>query len=238
MIFSKKFIPSLFTILNALCGFISIIESSKGEFNSAALFIIYAGMFDFFDGIIARFLKSSSKFGVELDSLADVISFGLAPSFLIYSLHFQFYNQIGILFSSTFLIFSALRLARFNVDLVGTEKDKFFGLPTPVVAFTICTYLLFYHNNIFSNELSKYFILIIAIIIPALMITKIEYLVFPKINKKFITEHPLKFSFLIFIIAIIITTKGYAVFPLCILYILSGFYNEVKRIIIKSLHKR
>lgn len=238
MIFSKKFIPSLFTILNALCGFISIIESSKGEFNSAALFIIYAGMFDFFDGIIARFLKSSSKFGVELDSLADVISFGLAPSFLIYSVHFHSYNQIGILFSSTFLIFSALRLARFNVDLVGTEKDKFFGLPTPVVAFTICTYFLFYHNNIFSSELSKYFILIIALIIPTLMITKIEYLVFPKINKRFITEHPLKFSFLIFIIAIIIITKGFAIFPLCILYILSGFYNEMKRIIIKGFHKK
>ncbi|MCX7834339.1 MAG: CDP-diacylglycerol--serine O-phosphatidyltransferase [Ignavibacteria bacterium] len=238
MIFSKKFIPSLFTILNAICGFISVIESSKGEFVSSALFIIYAGMFDFFDGIIARFLKSSSKFGVELDSLADVISFGLAPSVLVYNVYFHTYNQIGILFSALFLIFSALRLARFNVELVGTDKEKFLGLPTPVVAFTTCSYLLLYHNKIFSIELSKFLIFILSLVIPVLMITKIEYLTFPKVNKKFIIEHPFKFSFLIFIIFITIITKGYAAFPLCVLYVLSGIFNEIKRIIIKTTHKK
>ncbi len=238
MIFSRKVIPSLFTILNALCGFLSVIESSKNQFTYAALFIIYAGMFDLFDGIIARFLKSTSKFGVELDSLADVISFGLAPSFLLYNSFFIEYNQIGILFSSLTLIFSALRLARFNVELVGTDKDKFYGLPTPVVAITICTYLLLYHNRIFSKELSIYSIFILSTFVPLLMITKIEYLVLPKINKKFIKQHPFKFIFLIFIILISIITKGVAVFPLCILYILSGIFTEIKRIIFKYSHKR
>lgn len=237
MILSKKFIPSLFTILNAFCGFLSIIECSKNEFNSSALFIIYAGMFDFFDGIIARFLKSSSKFGVELDSLADVISFGLAPSFLVYNIYFHPYNQLGILFSSPILIFSAIRLARFNVELVGTEKDKFFGLPAPVVAFTLSTYLLLYHNKILTPEFSKYTLFALSILVPILMITKIEYMVFPKINKKFIRVHPYKFSLLIAIIVISIISKGYAVFPLCILYIISGVFNETKRIVIKNLKK-
>ena len=78
------FIPSLFTVLNLFCGFMAIINADALNFEQAALFILYAGLFDMFDGVVARFTGTSSKFGVELDSLADLVSFGVAPSFILY----------------------------------------------------------------------------------------------------------------------------------------------------------
>jgi len=143
MFISRKFIPSLFTILNAFCGMMSVIYSAKGEFDEAALFIIYASLFDAVDGLAARLTNSASKFGVELDSLSDVISFGLAPSILIYYVYFNQLGDIGIVMSSLIMVFAAIRLARFNVQLTGFEKEKFNGLPAPMTAFTICTYILF-----------------------------------------------------------------------------------------------
>ncbi len=84
---TRAVVPSLFTILNIFCGFLSIVNAHEGHIQNAALFIILAGIFDSLDGLMARITRSSSQFGVELDSLADVISFGAAPSFMIYNAH-------------------------------------------------------------------------------------------------------------------------------------------------------
>ena len=165
MFISRKFIPSLFTILNAFCGFMSVIFSSKGNFDDASLFIIFASFFDAIDGLAARLTNSASAFGVELDSLSDVISFGLAPSFLIYSIYLNELGDIGIVLSSLVMVFAALRLARFNVQLVGFDKDKFNGLPAPMATFTICTYILFYHNKIFTDQVSEIVIIVLALAI-------------------------------------------------------------------------
>ncbi|HEY3251445.1 MAG TPA: CDP-diacylglycerol--serine O-phosphatidyltransferase, partial [Ignavibacteria bacterium] len=115
----------------------SIVNTSAGEIEKGCLFIIYAGLFDVFDGIVARFTGTSSKFGVELDSLADVISFGAAPSFLLYRAYFQINDGFGIALASLVMIFAALRLARFNAQLVGFDKNYFSGVPAPIAAITI-----------------------------------------------------------------------------------------------------
>lgn len=226
MIISKRFIPSLFTILNAFCGFYSVVSSSNGDYNTAALFIFYASLFDMFDGIVARILKSSSEFGVELDSLSDVISFGVAPSFLLYSVYFKNFEAIGVAIASMMMAFAAIRLARFNVELVGFEKNKFYGVPTPIAALTIVTYILFFHNLIIPQQESENTILALSITIPLLMVSKFQYPVFPKVSLKSLKTNKLFFSLLLFIILTIIFTKGVASFPVCIFYILSGIIKS------------
>lgn len=222
MIVTKKFVPSLFTILNAFCGFMSIVNSSNGYFEQACAFIVYAAIFDVLDGLVARILKTSSDFGVELDSLSDVISFGVAPSYLLYAVHFKDYNSYGIIVSSMIMAFSAIRLAKFNITLVGYEKDKFSGIPTPAMAITLISYIYFYHNKVFNPQLSNIFINIITFGLALLMVSNFKYPAFPKLSANSVRKNP--FTFIIIFIAIIvaIATKGYAIFIICILFILGG----------------
>lgn len=222
MIISKKFIPSLFTILNAFCGFMSVINSSNNEYEQAVLFIVYAAIFDVFDGLVARILNSASDFGVELDSLSDVISFGFAPSFLLYSIFFKEYNSLGLVISALVLAFSAIRLARFNISLTGFNKDVFFGIPTPMSALILCSYVIYFHNKIFSEEVSRIFIFVLTVSVSLLMVSKFRFPAMPSFKIKSIKSNPLHFILLVVGIIIIIFSKGIALFPLSILYVILG----------------
>ena len=234
MLISKKFVPSLFTILNSFCGFMSIIYSSQSEIELASYFIIYAAFFDLLDGAVARLLRSSSDFGVELDSLSDVVSFGAAPSFLLYSIYFKILNSTGIFLASLFLIFSSIRLARFNVELTGHDKDKFSGLPTPIATLTLISYTLFYHNKLFDAETSIIFITGIAIIIPLLMVSKFSYPASPKIDKTFFKKHYLLLIILLLSIISVIVSKGYALFIIFLIYICSGIFRSLFGLLYKK----
>ena len=131
---TRAVVPSLFTTLNIFCGFLSILSVAQGHFQTAAWFIILAAIFDSLDGVMARITRSSSQFGVELDSLADVVSFGAAPSFMVYQAHLYTLGNWGIIIAALPVVFGAIRLARFNVQLVGFNKDYFNGLPIPMHA--------------------------------------------------------------------------------------------------------
>ena len=233
MLISRNFIPSLFTILNGVCGFLAVINATNGNFDLACMFIFYAMLFDAFDGIIARALNSSSQFGVELDSLSDVISFGFAPSYLLYSLHFNNIETFGIIVSVLFLVFAAIRLARFNVQLVGFNKDMFNGLPAPFAAATLCSYILFYHNKIFSEELSNITLWVLAIALPLLMVSKFGYDTLPKFSKRGIKENPAKFIVFLIAVVLVLVTRGEAAFSFCLLFILTGIVrslmNKIKK---------
>ncbi|MEP7147196.1 MAG: CDP-diacylglycerol--serine O-phosphatidyltransferase [bacterium] len=234
MLVSRKFIPSLFTILNAFCGFMSLINSAKGDFTDAALFIIYASLFDAVDGFAARLTKSSSEFGVELDSLSDVISFGVAPSFLIYNIYLNELGDIGIVLSSLIMVFAALRLARFNVQLVGFDKDKFNGLPAPMTSMTICTYILFYHNKILSGAISQKLIIILSVVLPLLMVSRIKYESLPKPSLYAIKKNPIVFILLFIAVILTIATNGEGAFSFCLFYIFSGMIISLKNLIFRK----
>ena len=231
---SRKFIPSLFTLLNAVCGFISIIESSAGHFEQAMFFIAFAALFDAFDGMVARILKTSSEFGVELDSLSDVISFGAAPSFLLYAMHFNSYDGAGIFLSSLILTFAAIRLARFNIELVGFDKNVFYGVPVPLSAITIISYLYFYDSKVFYSETNHLILIILTILLSLLMVSKFRYPTLPKFTKRNFKKDRLKIIALTLFVIISILSKGYAIFILCILYVLSGIVlyliNKIKNL--------
>ena len=234
MLISKKFIPSLFTILNAFCGFLSVINSANHEYETAAMFIVFATLFDAVDGLAARLTKSSSEFGVELDSLSDVISFGLAPSFLIYGIYLNELGDIGVVISSLIMVFAAIRLARFNVQLVGFDKDKFNGLPAPMAAMTIVTYILFYHDKIFSLSSSKNFLFVLSIILPILMVSRIKYESLLKPSLFAIKKNPIIFVILLIAVIITLATGGEGSFSFCLFYIFSGIIISLKNFVFKK----
>lgn len=126
----KKHIPNSITCMNLFSGCVSIVLAFHGFFLWALLFILLAGVFDFCDGMAARLLHTSSVIGKELDSLADVVSFGLAPSMIIFKHIDNISDSEWVMFLAFFIaVFSALRLAKFNVDT--RQTSSFIGLPTP-----------------------------------------------------------------------------------------------------------
>lgn len=235
MRYRVRFIPSLFTILNLFSGFLSVIYAANGNLNQACMFIIYASLFDAFDGVVARFTGTSSKFGVELDSLADVVSFGMAPSFVMYYFYYSQLDGIGIALASLPMIFGALRLARFNAQLVGFDKNYFLGVPVPITAITISSFFLFHFNKNFSTELSTSFVYILTFLLPILMLSKFRYDITPKFTKKEFKLHPVKTIFIILIIIMVVATRGEGLFPFCLFYLSTGLYrglvNSVRRML-------
>src|SRR3954468_18242164 len=128
-------LPSLFTLGNMFCGYICIVHALRGDYESAAPFIGVAVVLDMLDGRIARMTGSASDFGVEFDSLADVISFGIAPAILSFSWGLQPLGRLGWLAGFLFLTAAAMRLARFNIQSgMGGDKRYFVGMPSPAAA--------------------------------------------------------------------------------------------------------
>lgn len=149
---SKIIIPNAITSLNLLCGAIAIVLAIQGEVRSAGILIFLASVFDFFDGFVARKIGAMSEFGKQLDSLADLISFGMAPAAIMYELlryslklYGNFFQQSTlniILLSASFLIvlLSGIRLAKFNIS--ENQKVSFLGLPTPALAILVASFPL------------------------------------------------------------------------------------------------
>lgn len=224
---TRSVIPNLFTALNMFSGFVSIVSACDGQFARAAVFIIIGSVFDALDGIMARLTKSSSEFGVELDSLSDLVSFGVAPAFLIYKAHMYQYNEIGIVLSSLLMVFGGLRLARFNVQLVGFDKSYFTGLPIPSSAITLASFVLvYYRDNAFIKPFDQ-FVIPLIILLPLLMVSKIRYETLPKFTLKGIQERPYSSAFVLLAAIIIIATAGQALFYIFVLMILIGIFKHI-----------
>lgn len=132
-------LPTSFTTGNLCCGFFSLIESSRGHYELAALLIVVAGVLDGLDGRIARLTGTTSEFGVEFDSMADISSFGIAPAFLAYQWALQPFHRVGWLIAFLFVACAATRLARFNIQHGSMDKRYFAGLPSPAAAGVIAS---------------------------------------------------------------------------------------------------
>ncbi|MFQ6609451.1 MAG: CDP-diacylglycerol--serine O-phosphatidyltransferase, partial [Fidelibacterota bacterium] len=139
----QRHIPSFFTLINLFLGFLAILNVQLGNFNLACYLILVAGVFDSLDGKIARKVGITSSFGTEIDSLADMVSFCLAPSVLVYTLYTNGMPGIsGELIAATPLILGAIRLAKFNLLKEESPRSFFTGLPTPVNALAIVSLVL------------------------------------------------------------------------------------------------
>lgn len=220
---TRAVVPSLFTILNIFCGFLSLLSTARGEFDMAAWLIVAAGLFDVLDGMMARITKSFSDFGVELDSLCDVVSFGVAPSFLLYTIYLHNLDGLGTLISAMPMAFGAMRLARFNSQLTGYDKDYFKGLPIPGAAIMISAFVLTYFNPE-SGLNSSVFNLVapMAALLSLLMVSNIKYDTLPKFTRRGLMQHPLRFTFVVVSVTAIALTRGGALMPVFLLYIATG----------------
>ena len=215
-------IPSLFTAGNLICGFFSIISTFNGEYLWATYFIILANVLDGLDGYAARLTRSTSQFGVEFDSLADVISFGVAPAVLVYFWALVPWQTWGWLAASTFVVCGALRLSRFNVQSVGPAKGYFVGLPIPAAAEMIASIVIMYYFLGGEGSPSKHLTLLLVIYgLAVLMVSSFPY--FSLKNSDLRKRHP--FWMLvsgIILITLVIAEPQIMFFMIFLLYTLSG----------------
>jgi len=231
---TRSVIPNLFTALNMFSGFLAILNASEGKFHYAAWLIIVAAIFDALDGAVARLTKSSSELGVELDSLSDIVSFGAAPAFLIYKTHLYSYEIFGVLIASSLVLAGGFRLARFNVQLVGFDKNYFSGLPIPISAITISSFILSYYKmpQGFSPPFSE-MVLPLVIILSLIMVSKIKYDTIPRPTKEEFKKNPFLFLIILFGAIAAILTSGKAIFFIFVLFILFGIFRYIFTLFIK-----
>lgn len=176
-------LPTLFTVGNLFCGYLSIWCSIRGTFEIAAYLIIAAAVLDMLDGRIARLTNSTSEFGEEYDSLADLVSFGVAPAVLAYSWGLSDFFRLGWLVSFLFVVCGSMRLARFNIQTHAIGKKYFIGLPIPAAAFTLSTLVLATPEPL-VDRVWMTGLLILTVILSYLMISTIRYRSFKDLDLK------------------------------------------------------
>ncbi|ARU49433.1 CDP-diacylglycerol--serine O-phosphatidyltransferase [Sulfurospirillum diekertiae] len=175
--------PNLFTAASAFLGVISIISSTNGQFEKAAVYILLSLIFDGLDGRVARMTNATSKFGAEFDSLADIVAFGVAPAMLFYFSVGHMYGKLGSLLCAMYVVFGAIRLARFNVMIGVSEPSVFIGVPIPTAAVVVSMWILFYREHAFFQGFE--WIMLIGIgVLSFLMVSNIRYPSFKKIDMK------------------------------------------------------
>jgi CDP-diacylglycerol--serine O-phosphatidyltransferase len=179
-------LPNLITLSSMFSGFYSIVASLNSDYERAAWAIMIASVFDVLDGWVARITHTATRFGIEIDSLSDVISFGVAPGVLVYTWTLSSFGKVGWIGSFFLVACAALRLARFNVQMGGAEKKHFTGLPTPAAALVIATTVLAYeeiieileHLNLvkLAEVVGKdYWVLALTFLLAGLMVSNITY---------------------------------------------------------------
>ncbi len=214
-------LPNLFTSASLFCGFFALLMTLQEDFYSAARFILISGLLDGMDGKIARYTNTTSRFGVEYDSLADVISFCVAPGILVFAWALEPFGRLGWLASFLFVVCGALRLARFNIQIHTVESRFFSGLPTPAAACVIATAILLYYE-VGDTGVSKHIpILIATYILAFLMVSTVKYYGFKDIE--LFRRQPLRWLVIaILLVIVILYAPEYTLFGLVFLYVISG----------------
>lgn len=231
----QRHIPSFFTLINLFLGFLAILNVQLGNFNLACYLILVAGVFDSLDGKIARKVGITSSFGTEIDSLADMVSFCLAPSVLVYTLYTNGMPGIsGELIAATPLILGAIRLAKFNLLKEESPRSFFIGLPTPVNALAIVSLVLWTESmKQTTPEYSQPRLLIpIIIYISFLMVSKTKYPKFPLLNIDSGTDNNLRLIGLLlflvcFIASLFVNLQFWVLMGFVSYYILYGLIKRV-----------
>jgi CDP-diacylglycerol---serine O-phosphatidyltransferase len=242
-------IPSMFTCGNMSFGVLSVIASIGGHFIPAAWFLIGALFCDILDGRIARMTKTTSMFGMELDSLSDLVSFGIAPAMMMYMLVLHTMGKIGIAIAVLYVLCCALRLARFNVLAHTGEVHKHFvGLPTPASAGVIISFVLSYSllvpegfslNSKTIPKLMEFMptffkaMPIVIVVLSFLMVSNIPYLSFKKIKLSKIHTIEL-FAVLIVLVILIVIFPQNTIFIIFTIYAVSGLLIYVPSLIFKK----
>lgn len=212
---------------NVVCGFLAILSSIEGNITTACWFVVLAGFLDALDGKVARLSGGTSQFGIELDSLADFLSFGVAPAVVVYSIKLNSLGKWGWIISIVYIMAAAYRLARFNLLAESDEKRDFLGLPVPAAALTLVGYIIFSYHLWDGLEYGEWLVSMI-ILFAFLMVTQVQYDALPdhfdsRVNR-------LKLVVLVIAGFVTILQPRLLLFPFLALYILFGMIREVYRL--------
>ncbi len=223
--------PNLLTAGNLFAGFFAIVSAMNLRFERAAVAIIIAAFMDGLDGKIARMTGTSSRFGVEFDSLADLVSFGVAPALLVYIWELKAFPRVGWVAAFLFVACGALRLARFNVQVGTTEKRWFTGLPIPMAGGTLAvTVLFFQHRQAGGRETSGVLFVLLTYLLSFLMVSTVRYRSFKELETRPHRAFYLLVSAVI-VISLVAIHPQFSLFALAVLYLLSGPIEPVVRFV-------
>ncbi|MEX0770769.1 MAG: CDP-diacylglycerol--serine O-phosphatidyltransferase [Balneolaceae bacterium] len=219
-------VPSFFTLMNLFCGFVSLILVAEGNLILGAWLIALAGLFDALDGVMARLANATSEFGIELDSICDVVSFGVAPGFLIYHYGLNELALFGIILSTLPPLCGAVRLARFNVDTKYGGFEDFRGLPIPVQAIMLAAFVLTFISSpeLFEDmQFGVATVLIpIVILLSFLMVSTIPFDKLPRFDRQSFKNKKGKFVQFLIYLGLIIIFQEYGLMFVFSVYILKG----------------
>jgi CDP-diacylglycerol--serine O-phosphatidyltransferase len=222
-------LPSAFTLGNLFFGVFAIVAATRGEFEWAAWYIVFAGILDMLDGRVARFTRTGSAFGAELDSLVDAVSFGVAPALIM----FQLYFAEGVWsWTVCFVYISAavVRLARFNVEQAGRAKSHFIGLPSPTAGMILATYYPFSQTPFFLEHLAHLpwprVMGIGMVFLGVLMLSHVPYPVVPRIGLRS-PRAMLMTAVMAACLFAAVAVPSYFFFPFLVTYTTAGLLRSV-----------
>ncbi len=220
-------IPNILTTGNLFSGLAAVVLVFHGRLEAAAIAILIAMVFDVLDGTSARLTDSTSEFGVEYDSLSDLISFGLAPGFLIYAWALKSPGMLGAAIMFAYVACGALRLARFNVIVASSGDNRFFtGLPIPAAAGFISTFYIFNkHIGHLSEDVLPPVVIALSLLMAFLMVSTVKY----RSVKQLKFEGQRHFMYLVWAVLILVSVMAYPqlmLFLICVGYVSSGLLEK------------
>jgi len=242
-------LPNLVTTASLFAGFYSLVSILNKDFRTAAIMIFVSAVCDGLDGKVARMTGTTSKFGVEYDSLADVVAFGVTPALLAYSWALTPYHELGWVAAFLFVACGALRLARFNVQVNTVESKRFVGLPIPAAACMVASTVLFLqHLNRLPQDLfqapfmfKRVAIITLIYLLAFLMVSNFRYYSFK--DPALIRRQPFGFLLLAVVLLIVVVLKPVVMtFSIMLVYVLSGPVGFIltwprRRRLEKAVHK-
>ncbi len=229
MIRGVYLLPNLFTMGNLFCGFFAIISAIRGDYATAATAVVVANLFDILDGKVARMMKATSQFGMEFDSLADLVSFGVAPALLIFQWSLSSFGRCGWLAAFLFVACGVLRLARYNVQAASLDKGIFNGLPIPAAASMLATTVLIADHLGTAGIERNIILLLLCYTLAFLMVSSVKYPAFKE--SLFQGRAPFFALVMMAMIFIVIAAEPQvSLFVLALFYVFSGPVNVLLRL--------
>jgi len=214
-------LPNLLTTGGLFAGFYSIVATMNGNYLLAGWFVLIAAVFDGLDGKVARMTGTTSRFGVEYDSLADLVAFGVAPGLMMYAWALKPFGKLGWLAAFLYVVCGALRLARFNVQITTVESKRFVGLPIPAAAGMSASLVIFFHHMGGTGTIKKVSVLLLIYVLAALMVSNIRYYAFK--DPELVRRQPFGFLVLaIIFIIVIVAQPEIMLFTIACAYVASG----------------
>jgi CDP-diacylglycerol--serine O-phosphatidyltransferase len=230
-------LPNVLTLCGLFCGFFAIMASINGNYLHAAWAIIIANIFDGLDGWIARLTNTTTRFGIELDSLSDLVTFGVAPALMMYKWALMPFDRIGWAAAFLFVACGALRLARFNVQSGQPGSKAFKGMPIPGAASVLSSIVIFYYEFWTGIPEKNIFFLIMVILLSLLMVSTLRYHGLKEVDFK----ERMPFWFLIvfvLVLFILLVHPSTAIFIFAMTYLFWGIIENIYLLIRKKRIKQ